>query len=663
MSDNQGNLPTTQDDVYLGKSKTPVPSTETEKILARMQKIVDDREGALNTFQSGWKDASAWFSGGINGPTAGLAIRDRQKQMEAQDTMRMLREMSDIRAAQAEAQRFARSQKEDFSPVGGAGFGGGESTSTGIPGVTSQNGQYLFRGKIPLSAEEFAQAQSYRNEADRNKFIEGLVNERSKGRVKWENDPSAYKEEQFTLDGRIRDLDTKTKREIMTEARRRGVPVTDVAREYFNFLEGKGAPAGAESTTAPRIGTQAIAQVETGNRPGLVSPKGAMGVMQVMPNTNRDPGFGVTPAKDNSEAELKRVGEEYFGAMQKKYKNDTLAAIAYNMGPGATDAWLKKGGEFNALPKETQNYIGKVYTAQAKISNQPDASVTMAPAEVAARPTAQPAATQAATPPSKPISQMSAAEIKQKQEFDKMEEQKRLAIEQAGGSAEASERGKEFATQASALESAASNAGERKNSVEYIRNQMKNTKVIGMLSDPTVAAALGTLLKEGFDVGSSKTSVNGLDQAIAQLMKGSKKEDIAAMQNIGREFAKMELTESRNYLKGQGAVSDAERRLITRIVATVGTSPGAINDFLKITEMRANFDQKAGEAWDNFQRANPKASYNTFKLNSEEFKNLKKDYLNEIKGFTQSTLNPKQPAGGAAPHPGASLVDKYLSKQ
>jgi hypothetical protein len=311
------------------------------------------------------------------------------------------------------------------------------------------------------------------------------------------------------------------------------------------------------------------------------------------------------------------------------------------------------------LPKETQNYIGKVYTAQAKISNQPDAGVTMAPAEVAARPTMQPAATQ----PSKPVSQMSSAEIKQKQEFEKMEEQKRLAIEQAEGVGERGERGKEFAMQATALESAASNAGERKNSVEYIRNQMASTNVIGILSKPTVAAALGTLLKEGFDVGSSKTSVNGLDQAIAQVMKGSKPEDIAAMQNIGREFAKMELTESRNYLKGQGAVSDAERRLITRIVATVGTSPGAINDFLKITEMRANFDQKAGQAWDNFQRANPKASYNTFRLNSEEFKNLKKDYLNEIKGFTQSTLNPKQPAGGAAPHPGASLVDKYLKKQ
>jgi hypothetical protein len=655
MSDDNiqtGNLPS-QDDVFLGKSKTPLKSSDTEQILARMQQLVDERSGALNTFQSGWKDASAWFSGGVNGPTAGLAIRDRQKQLESQDTMKMMREMADIRAAEAEAKRYAESQANDYSPIGGGSASAG--AATGIPGVTSQNGQYLFRGKIPLSEEEYALARSYRNEADRTKFLESLVKQRSEGRIKWENDPNVYKEEQFTLDGRIRDLDLKTKRQIMAEAGKRGVSPLEVAREYFRHLEG-------ESSAAQPSGVskQAIAQVETGNRPGLVSPKGAMGVMQVMPNTNRDPGFGVTPARDNSQAELKRVGEDYYAAMQKKYGNDTLAAIAYNMGPGAADTWIKKGGEFSALPKETQNYIGKVHLAQAQLSKQPDAGLSAAPAEVAARPTAQPVAARTMAQPTKPISQMSSTEIKQMQEFEKMEEQKRLAIEQAGGVGEASERGKEFATQATALESASSNAGERKNSVQYIRNQMKNTDVIGILSNATVAAALGTLLKEGIDAGGSKTSIGGLDQAIAQAMKGSKKEDIAAMQNIGREFAKMELTESRNYLKGQGAVSDAERRLITRIVSTVGSSPESIKDFLKITEMRANFDEKAGKAWDDFQRANQSASYNTFRLNSEEFKNLKKDHLNEIKGFTQSTLKPKQSA--TAVHPGASLVNKYLGQ-
>lgn len=552
--------------------------------------------------------------------------------------------MAQIRTAQEQQRAFAKSQEEDYGPFGG--MGATTATETAVPGVTNQNGQYMFKGRIPLSAEEYQIAKSKQTRADRDKFLEDLVKTRSKTEAEFLANPSAYEEKQVAVNGRFRDLDTITKRKIIDDAKKKNIPYNQAVNEYFDFIDKGVIPQGRADigrTTSPRIGTQAIAQVETGGREGLVSPKGAMGVMQVMPNTNRDPGFGVTPAKDNSPAELKRVGEEYFGAMQKKYGNDTLAAIAYNMGPGAADAWIKKGGNFNALPKETRDYIGKVHLAQAQLSKQPTTGdLTTAPAETAInRPFSQ---------PTKPISNMSSAEIKQQMEYEKMEKQKELAIEQAGGTAEMGERGKEAGTQAVALQSAYSNAPDRLNSVDYVRNQMKNTDVIGILSRPTVAAALGTLLKEGFDVGSSKTSVTGLDQAIAQAMKGSRQEDIDAMINIGREFAKMELTESRNYLKGQGAVSDAERRLITRAVANIGSSPNAINDFLKLTEMRASFDNKAGDAWEKFRDKYPKASYDKF-VRSEDFRTIKNDYSEELKGFTQSTLKPKDSAKGTGTTP------------
>lgn len=99
----------------------------------------------------------------------------------------------------------------------------------------------------------------------------------------------------------------------------------------------------------------------------LTSPKGAKGEMQVMDGTNRDPGFGVTPARDDSPDERARVGREYLGAMVKKYNGDLSRAwAAYNAGPAKVDealaaaakegnpsAWLSK------LPTETQNYVRK----------------------------------------------------------------------------------------------------------------------------------------------------------------------------------------------------------------------------------------------------------------------------------------------------------------
>lgn len=124
---------------------------------------------------------------------------------------------------------------------------------------------------------------------------------------------------------------------------------------------------------------QATVQAESGGNPNAVSPKGAMGAWQVMPNTNANPGFGVTPARDNSRAELDRVGRDYSNAMLNKYGgNQQLAAIAYNMGPGATDAWMKKGAKWEDLPPETKNYMGKVSFLTSM--NQPQQTVPQAPA-------------------------------------------------------------------------------------------------------------------------------------------------------------------------------------------------------------------------------------------------------------------------------------------
>jgi hypothetical protein len=89
----------------------------------------------------------------------------------------------------------------------------------------------------------------------------------------------------------------------------------------------------------------------------LTSPKGAQGEMQVMPGTQRDPGFGVKPAQDNSPDEMARVGRDYLNAMQARYKDSKLAAIAYNWGPGNTDKWLMAGADPSKLPAETRNYI------------------------------------------------------------------------------------------------------------------------------------------------------------------------------------------------------------------------------------------------------------------------------------------------------------------
>jgi hypothetical protein len=137
-----------------------------------------------------------------------------------------------------------------------------------------------------------------------------------------------------------------------------------------------GAPPAAPGSDA-LFGSQpvnpgAVQHVESGGNPNTVSSAGASGTMQTMPTTLTDPGFGVRPAQitpnmtpDQIAAEKQRVGTDYLGALQQHYGSPTLALVAYNMGPGATDAWVKNGANFNALPQETKEYLGRVAVAQA----------------------------------------------------------------------------------------------------------------------------------------------------------------------------------------------------------------------------------------------------------------------------------------------------------
>lgn len=131
----------------------------------------------------------------------------------------------------------------------------------------------------------------------------------------------------------------------------------------------------------------AIRTAESAGNPAAVNPaSGAVGSMQTLPTTATNPGFGVTPARDMSPAELQRVGGDYAAAMQKKYGNDTDAAVAYNWGPQNADKWISAGRPWNMLPPETQSYVGHVMTqmqnykgAQAAPTPQSGGAATTAP--------------------------------------------------------------------------------------------------------------------------------------------------------------------------------------------------------------------------------------------------------------------------------------------
>ena len=96
---------------------------------------------------------------------------------------------------------------------------------------------------------------------------------------------------------------------------------------------------------------QSVIQVESNYNHYAVSPKGAEGLMQLMPGTARM--LGVTNSFDP--AENIEAGVKYLRYLQNVYRDDRLALAAYNAGPKAVDRY--KGAPPYA---ETQDYVNQV---------------------------------------------------------------------------------------------------------------------------------------------------------------------------------------------------------------------------------------------------------------------------------------------------------------
>lgn len=104
-----------------------------------------------------------------------------------------------------------------------------------------------------------------------------------------------------------------------------------------------------------------LVQVESGGDPNAVSPVGATGPVQIMPDTARAPGFGVPPIPWSQVRDPNHAipwARKYLGAMYRRYQNPAAALAAYNAGPGTVDAALAGAG-FGALPAETRGYVQK----------------------------------------------------------------------------------------------------------------------------------------------------------------------------------------------------------------------------------------------------------------------------------------------------------------
>ncbi|MEJ5370236.1 MAG: lytic transglycosylase domain-containing protein [Bryobacteraceae bacterium] len=109
----------------------------------------------------------------------------------------------------------------------------------------------------------------------------------------------------------------------------------------------------------------AVAAVESGYQPHAVSPRGALGVMQLMPATAAQLGADPLDLRQNIEAGARLLRELFL-----KYQNTPnpvrRALAAYNAGAGAVD-------RYNGVPpyRETRSYVERVIERYWRLASSP----------------------------------------------------------------------------------------------------------------------------------------------------------------------------------------------------------------------------------------------------------------------------------------------------
>ena len=122
------------------------------------------------------------------------------------------------------------------------------------------------------------------------------------------------------------------------------------------------ADAAADKYGLPRWLVRSVMRTESGNNPNAVSPKGAIGLMQLMPGTAQTLGANPNDPLENVEA-----GARYLRDLLVKYDGQLWHALAaYNAGPGAVD-------KYKGVPpySETIRYVNRIDADRKKAESAP----------------------------------------------------------------------------------------------------------------------------------------------------------------------------------------------------------------------------------------------------------------------------------------------------
>jgi soluble lytic murein transglycosylase-like protein len=153
--------------------------------------------------------------------------------------------------------------------------------------------------------------------------------------------------------------------EVVRMAEEPAAPAVELAGVDWGFRDGQAVPTTPYGEQIYAVARRhevnpelvaALVRAESAFRPAAVSPKGARGLMQLMPATARR--FGLTPEEVLQPERNLEAGTRYLRWLLDRFSGDVERALAaYNAGEGTVD-------RYGGVPpyRETRDYLRRIFT-------------------------------------------------------------------------------------------------------------------------------------------------------------------------------------------------------------------------------------------------------------------------------------------------------------
>jgi hypothetical protein len=161
-----------------------------------------------------------------------------------------------------------------------------------------------------------------------------------------------------------------------------------------------------------------------------------------------------------------------------------------------------------------------------------------------------------------------------------------------------------------------------------LENVIKNPNAVGLLSEPGIFNAVGSLVSDGISVGNYTVKLADAETALAKMMPGITTKDLQRRAEISKDLAEIELSYTREFLSGQGAVTENERKIVRNLGGTVSDNAVVLARRIELLVAKAKYNQDKVMAFQDWRNDKSKSKGKTINdwMSSPEARKIDADY-------------------------------------